>query len=89
MGQAVQIDDRMMNQVSAAFHSQHPLHGLFFNVFEEIGGQEFLVDWAQKNPSKFITLFCKMSPTLMPTSGMVGDINIQINNSLERTALDD
>jgi hypothetical protein len=69
--------------------SQHPLDALMFQVFEDLGGHVFLMEWAHANPSKFFQLFFKMKPGLMPSAGMIGDVNIQIHNDLGRSPLDE
>jgi hypothetical protein len=47
------------------------------------------MEWAHANPSKFFQLFFKMKPGLMPSAGMIGDVNIQIHNDLGRSPLDE
>ena len=69
--------------------SQHALMGIYGNVFERLGGEQFLYEWANDNPSKFLSMIVKMVPNIAPTQGIVGDINIRISSDLPRTALDD
>ena len=69
--------------------SQHALMGIYGNVFERLGGEQFLYEWASDNPSKFLSMIVKMVPNIAPTQGIVGDINIRISSDLPRTALDD
>jgi len=69
--------------------SQHALMGIYGNVFERLGGEQFLYEWAGDNPSKFLSMIVKMVPNIAPTQGIVGDINIRISSDLPRTALDD
>ena len=68
--------------------NQHPMHGLFASVFEKMGGEQFLLEWAQDNPGRFITLLTKMTPNLQPTVGTQSEIRLVIDNKLGRTALD-
>ena len=75
---------RVVKQLSA----QSAVHEVFGEVFEELGGRDFLLEWAKQNPTPFVKLLAGMSPGLMPTQGMQGDINITINNSLGKTPLD-
>jgi hypothetical protein len=70
-------------------HSQHALMGIFGNVFERLGGEQFIYEWAEDNPTKYITLLTHMVPNLAPTQGLSGDINIRISSDLPRSALDD
>ena len=53
-------------QIKAALSAQHAVHGMFADVLEDLGGEQFIRDWAEQNPSRFITLFVKMTPNLMP-----------------------
>ena len=76
-------------RVKDILNSQHAIMGIFGNVFVELGGQQFLLEWARDNPTKYITLLTKMVPTMSPVSGFQGDVNITINPALPRTSLDD
>ena len=68
--------------------AQHALHGLFGEVFEELGGKQFLLDAAENNPRWFITTMCKMTPNLMPQAGIQGDVNISMHAKMVPTNLD-
>ena len=82
-------------QIKAALTAQHAVHGLFADVLTDLEnealqetGEGFIKGWAKKNPSRFITLFVKMTPNLMPQQGVQGDLNITINDQLMPTDLD-
>ncbi len=81
----LKADAKVLRQLA----SQNALHGMFGEVFLELGGKDFLKDWAREHPDRFITLLSKMTPNLIPQHGMQGDVNITINNSLGATPLDD
>ena len=68
--------------------AQHPLHGMMAEVFEEMGGKDWLKELAEEYPRWFFTIFTKMTPSVAPTIGMVGDLNITINSALIPTDLD-
>jgi hypothetical protein len=82
-------DNKQVSDLYTQLVAQNPLHGMFARTFERLGGEGFLFDWAAKNPTKFLTLMQKMTAPLMPTSGVQGDVNIQINNNLQPTKLDE
>lgn len=82
------LDDRVA-KVRTALEGQHAIHGIFGSVFQRLGGEDFLYDWAEENPGRFITLLTKMTPGLAPTQGFQGDLNLHIHHSLGTTALDD
>ena len=33
--------------IKEAFNAHHPLHGVFANVYERLGGEEFIYQWAK------------------------------------------
>ena len=72
-----------------SLHSQHPLMGVYSNVFMRLGGEDWILEWARENPSKYLNQLVKMVPNLQPTQGLVGDVNIRISNDLPRSGLDD
>ena len=89
LSEGVVLADDDTQKLVQVLRSQHALMGIYGNVFERLGGEQFLFEWAQDNPSKYLTMLVKMVPTLAPTSGLQGDINIRISNDLPRSALDD
>jgi hypothetical protein len=92
MGQLAQelvLEEDDTTKLVQVLRSQHALMGIYGNVFERLGGEQFLFEWAQDNPSKYLTMLVKMVPNLAPTQGIQGDINIRISNDLPRSALDD
>ena len=74
--------------VATQLAQQHAIHGLFGEVFEDMGGKEFLRDWAEENPGRFITLLTKMTPNMTPINTIQGDVNLVVHNTLGPTALD-
>ena len=74
--------------VRKTLHAQHPIHGAFANVFAKLGGEEFLLDWAEENPDKFLSMLTRMTPALQAGTGHQGDINITINSAIGSTELD-
>ena len=68
--------------------SQHAIHGMWGRVFERWGGEDRLLDWADENPGKFLTLMTKMVPNMTPINSIQGDVNIVVNPALVPTDLD-
>lgn len=73
---------------------QHPIDGLVGEVFMELGGKEFLRDWAEANPSKFIALALRQKPIQQAPAPVVinkgsNQLVIRIENTLGRSILDD
>ncbi len=86
--QEVLLSDDMTLKVKEVLNSQHAVMGIFGNVFERLGGEQFLYEWAEDNPTKFITLMTKMVPTLQPTNGLSGDVKLVVHPSLMPSDLD-
>lgn len=65
----------------------HPIHGLFGQAFEEVGGIKRLVQWADENFDDFVKIFARMAPP--PQFDISArQVNIQVNNALRRAPLD-
>ena len=77
-----------MEAVKSQLSSQNALHSMFANVLDRMGGEDFLNEWAEDNPTRFLNLMVKMTPGLMPTASLTGDINIRIHNDLGPSSLD-
>lgn len=72
--------------------AQHPIHGAIGEAFEKLGGVDGMVEWAassDKAKGEFYRMLPKLAPSMMPTSGMNGDVQITVVNGLAPTALDD
>ena len=67
--------------------TQHPLHGMMGEVFEELGGQEFLLTWAEENQTEFIRMMIKLAPPAIP-KGQTGGVTLHVHTALGPTALD-
>ena len=55
-----------MEAVKSQLSSQNALHSMFANVLDRMGGEDFLNEWAEDNPTRFLNLMVKMTPGLMP-----------------------
>lgn len=77
-----------MSTVRSALEGQHAIHGVFGRVFDRLGGEEFLYDWAEENPGRFITLIVGMTPNLTPMNSVQGDVHLHVHASLQPTELD-
>ena len=87
MGQELKVLDEA-EQLVIAMQTQNAIHGFFASVLPELGGRQFLLEWAADNPGAYLRLLAKCAPTIHPVQGMQGNINIQINCNLGRTELD-
>jgi len=76
------------NTLPAILEDQHVIHGIFGRVFEAIGGEEHLEDWARENPTAFYQHFVKMAPAPQKQDS-IHAIAIQVHASLGPTKLDE
>ena len=81
-------DDEMTRRVKEVLHGQHAIMGIFGNVFERLGGEQFVYEWALDNPTKYITLLTQMVPKLAPSQAMTGELVIRIHPELGHSPLD-
>lgn len=59
---------------------QHPFHEQMAMAYEEIGGLDALVEWAEDNPSQFFTLMMKAAPPPQAAPGKGGGgLNLTLN----------
>jgi hypothetical protein len=79
-------NDDLRARLREQLEKQHAVHAVFGIAFEEVGGVERLIDWAEDNYDKFIAIFSKMAPTKEGAGS--GKIQIQINNRLGPGPLD-
>jgi hypothetical protein len=77
----------LRDRVAKALAEQHPMASVFGVAFEQVGGVERLIDWAEENYTEFIRTYTKFIPTT--NSGGGGKTIIQINNNLKPTELDE
>jgi len=75
-------------RLHSEFEGYGAIPSLAVRVFERIGGEDAMVEYAEENRGWFYTHFLKMRPNVAPISGIQGEVNIVINNGLSRTALD-
>lgn len=81
--------DPKIELIKEVMRGQHAIHGVFADVFDRLGGEDFLYEWALDNPGRFLQLFVKMTPNLMPQQGVQGDVHLHVHPVLGRTELDD
>ncbi len=86
MGEALKKVDA--HDVTEVLSSQHALHGMFGRVFERLGGEDFLYEWAEDNPGRFLSMMTRMTPGLAPTQGLGGDVQLHVHATLAPTQLD-
>jgi hypothetical protein len=80
------LEERMV-ALRERMTAQHPLHGMFANVFENLGGEAALLEWAEDNPAQFFAMFTKLAPAAIP-KGTTGAVHLHVHSDLAPTALD-
>ena len=89
MSEEIVLEGEDTKRLVQVLHSQHALMGVYANVFQRLGGEDWILEWARENPSKYLNQLTRMVPNLQPTQGIQGEVNIRISNDLPRSALDD
>ena len=82
-------DDKHLKAIKAALGAQHAIHGMFADVLSDLGGKDFVLEYARDNPGRFLMMLVKMTPNLMPTTGFQGEVNLHVHNDLAPSELDD
>jgi len=73
--------------VTDALKDNHPLHGLLADVLEELGGMEFVVTWAEENPTAFMQMIMASIPNHSAPSGDA-KLQLHIHPGLQAGPLD-
>ena len=75
--------------VRRALETEAPLHQMMGEVLEEVGGIDFLVNWAEDNPSAFVNILMKLAPPKAVSQGP-GSMHLHVDmpNGLTPGALD-
>lgn len=68
--------------------TQHPIHGMLGRVYERLGGEDFVAQWAEENPGPFIRLFVGTTPAMQPLNTVQGDVHLHVHPALAPTQLD-
>lgn len=82
------LPDDPSSPIVQKFREQHPLHAAFASVYERLGGEEFLLDWAEENPDKFFAMMAKMAPAA-PPKGQHGGLHLHVHPTLAAGPLDE
>ena len=81
--------DKLPANVKEAFQQSHPLHQAFAEVWDELGGVNFLRDWAEDNPTAFIDIMLRLTPTPnAPLGGKDNVMHMHLHPSLQPGPLD-
>ncbi len=62
LGQPIRLPPPARSQLVRNLQQQHPLHGEFAEVYEDLGAQQHLKEWADENPTDFYRMFTQMAP---------------------------
>ena len=81
-------EEPQLEQIKQALSAQHAIHGMMGRVFERLGGEDFMFEWAQDNPGRFLGMLVKATPGLAPTQGLQGDVHLHVHNTLGPSELD-
>ena len=76
--------------ITDKLQSQSPLHGAMGRVYQRLGGEEALMDWAEENYGEFLKIMIKLAPPPQekPGGGNTGSVTINLPEGLGPSALD-
>jgi hypothetical protein len=80
--------------VREAFEQGTPMQRLMGQVLEELGGIDFLVDWAEENPGEYVRILMAANPApqqIATPAGGAGNgsgIHLHVHPALAPTSLD-
>ena len=66
-----------MPAIKKALNTGHPLHAMLAEVLEDLGGIDFITDWAEENPSAFMNILMSAVPS-MPNTGRTNTHHVHI-----------
>lgn len=49
-------------QIIDTLQKQSPLHGAMGRIYERLGGEDALLDWAEQNYGEFLKILIKLAP---------------------------
>ena len=80
--------------VREAFEQGTPMQRLMGQVLDELGGVDFLVDWAEENPGEYVRILMAANPAPQQIAAAPGQpggsgIHLHLHPSLAPTQLDD
>ena len=74
-----------------AFADASPLHQMFIDTLDELGGLDFMVGWAEENPNQFMEILIRLAPPVSsPTGSSAGGqvVNLNLHPGLAPGPLD-
>ena len=74
--------------VKNAMEQSHPRHGLLAEVLEEVGGIDFIVNWAEEHPTQFMQILMASVPAAQQPKQQDAKLALHIHPGLEAGQLD-
>lgn len=75
--------------IIAKLQDQSPLHGAMGRVYERLGGEEALLDWAEEHYGEFLKILIKLAPPPQDKPGTShGGVTINLPGVLSPGPLD-
>lgn len=62
LGMPMPVKPKELSLLRQTMSKQHSIHGEFGEVYESLGGQAHLKEWADENPTDFYRMFASMAP---------------------------
>lgn len=89
MGDLIKPNDNDQT-ITERMELQHPLHAHFAQAYENLGGLQYLEDFAEENPGQFLTMFLRLAPLPQQKGGgsTSGNVQVHIHPALAAGPLD-
>ena len=82
------MGSKQLALVQDALKKAHPLHGLLADVLEEVGGIDFVVNWAEEHPTQFMQILMASIPAAVQPKQQDAKLALHIHPGLEAGPLD-
>ena len=91
MGSVAVVTD-FMPAIREAFKDSSPLHLMFIETLNGLGGMDFLEQWAEDNPTEYINILLRLAPLPVANPQQQGTsapvYNLNLHSSLAPGPLD-
>ncbi len=90
MGKVAKLANNAPATIREAFSNQHPLHRMLGEALERLGGIDFVVDWAEENPTDFMRIMLLLAPPpgAVTGGGGGGGVHLHLHQDLKPGPLD-
>ena len=74
--------------IAKAFEGNHPFHQMLGDALEQLGGLDFIVDWAEEHPTEFMRVMLLIAPPPQAHATGSGGMHLHLHQDLVPGELD-